>query len=177
MPTDENVSIAYSLSKTLFGKVLIASTAKGVVYMGFVDGSEAQAFKDFKKEFPNTTFVKKADALQKKALSIFSRNVKNNDSITLFLKGTDFQIKVWKELLKIPFGKLSTYGSISKKIKNPKANRAVGSAVGHNPIAYFIPCHRVIQSSGAFGKYHWGTARKKAIHDWEVSKESAEIRT
>ncbi len=89
----------------------------------------------------------------------------------MHLKGTDFQLKVWEALLKIPMGKLSTYGSIAKEIDNPKASRAVGTAIGDNPVAFLIPCHRVIQASGNIGGYMWGTTRKKAIIGWESAKQ------
>ena len=88
--------------------------------------------------------------------------------IKLHLKGTAFQIKVWETLLKIPVGQLSTYGNIAAQIEHPKAARAVGSAVGDNPVAFLIPCHRVIQSTGHFGQYHWGSTRKVAMIGWEA---------
>jgi AraC family transcriptional regulator, regulatory protein of adaptative response / methylated-DNA-[protein]-cysteine methyltransferase len=90
--------------------------------------------------------------------------------IKLHLKGTDFQLKVWETLLTIPMGQLSTYGNIAAEINNPKAARAVGSAIGDNPVAFLIPCHRVIQSTGIFGGYMWGTKRKTAMIGWEGVK-------
>ena len=92
----------------------------------------------------------------------------------MHLKGTDFQLKVWETLLKIPIGQLTTYGTIAGKIKNPNASRAVGTAIGNNPVAFLIPCHRVIQSSGAFGDYMWGHTRKTAIIGWEGIKTDLE---
>jgi AraC family transcriptional regulator, regulatory protein of adaptative response / methylated-DNA-[protein]-cysteine methyltransferase len=89
----------------------------------------------------------------------------------LHLKGTHFQLKVWETLLTIPFGQLSTYGNIASKINNPKASRAVGSAIGDNPVAFLIPCHRVIQSTGVFGQYMWGAKRKTAMISWEGVEE------
>jgi AraC family transcriptional regulator of adaptative response/methylated-DNA-[protein]-cysteine methyltransferase len=88
----------------------------------------------------------------------------------LHIKGTLFQLKVWETLLTIPMGRLTTYGDIAKKIKNAKASRAVGSAIGDNPVAFLIPCHRVIQSSGIFGQYMWGAKRKTAIIGWEAAR-------
>jgi AraC family transcriptional regulator of adaptative response/methylated-DNA-[protein]-cysteine methyltransferase len=85
------------------------------------------------------------------------------------LKGTAFQLKVWETLLKIPMGQLSTYGKIAKQIQFPNASRAVGTAIGSNPVAFLIPCHRVIQSSGIFGGYHWGSIRKTAMIGWEAA--------
>ena len=110
------------------------------------------------------------DLVQQNALFIFQNDWSNLPDIKLHLKGTDFQLKVWETLLKIPMGELSTYGDIAKKIQNPNASRAVGTAIGSNPVAFLIPCHRVIQSSGNFGGYMWGNTRKTAIIGWEVSK-------
>jgi AraC family transcriptional regulator, regulatory protein of adaptative response / methylated-DNA-[protein]-cysteine methyltransferase len=101
---------------------------------------------------------------------IFHNDRDKLSGIKLHLKGTDFQLKVWESLLKIPLGKLSTYKDIAKQIGCPKASRAVGTAIGCNPVAYLIPCHRVIQSTGLFDGYHWGTIRKTAIIGWEQAK-------
>ena len=110
------------------------------------------------------------DLIQQNALYLFTHDWKKLDKIKLHLKGTSFQIKVWETLLKIPVGSLSTYGNIAKQIQNPKAARAVGSAIGDNPVAFLIPCHRVIQSTGNFGQYHWGSNRKTAMIGWEAAK-------
>ena len=108
--------------------------------------------------------------MQQNALFIFSHDWRKLHQIKLHLKGTAFQLKVWETLLKIPLGKLSTYGSIAKKINNSNAARAVGTAIGSNPVAFLIPCHRVIQSTGNFGGYMWGATRKTAIIGWEAGK-------
>lgn len=158
--------IKYSFSETLFGTVLIASTEKGVTSITFVEEKET-ALHGLRLKFPNAQFVKKRDALQENALRLFSRNECRVDPVRLHLRGTEFQLKVWEALLKIPEGNLSTYNRIAKSIGKPAANRAVGSAVGDNPVAFLIPCHRVIQSTGAFGGYHWGTVRKAAMIGWE----------
>ena len=104
-----------------------------------------------------------------------SGNWKKPEEIKLHLKGTDFQLKVWETLLKIPFGNLSTYGTIAKQIEKPSASRAVGTAIGDNPVAFLIPCHRVIQSTGTLGGYMWGIDRKQAIIGWEAAKKYEEI--
>ena len=108
--------------------------------------------------------------LQQNALFIFQSDWSKLNQIKLHLKGTSFQLKVWETLLKIPMGGLTTYGSIAKQIDHANASRAVGSAIGHNPVAYLIPCHRVIQSSGETGGYMWGSTRKSAILGWEAAK-------
>lgn len=165
----ENLNINYDFFQSHFGKIIVASTNKGICHLAFTD-DEQIAVQALIKRFPNALFQKKADNLQKKAAGIFSADWNNLPLIKLHLKGSEFQLKVWEALLKIPVGKLTTYGKIAGDIKMPKASRAVGTAVGANPVAWLIPCHRVIQSSGIFGGYHWGTARKAAIIGWEAAK-------
>lgn len=165
----KNLSINYSFAESPFGKIIVASTSKGVCYMAFED-DEINALHNLKQKFPNAIFYLKLDSFQQKALSIFQNDWNQSNEIKLHLKGTDFQLKVWETLLKIPMGKLSTYGNIAQQIGNPNASRAVGTAIGSNPVAFLIPCHRVIQSSGNFGGYMWGSTRKTAIIGWESAK-------
>ncbi len=167
--TKKNQIIHYSFSDSLFGNVIIASTSKGVCYIAFTE-DKAKALYDIKQKFPNNVFYKKEDGFQENALSFLQKNKKQSSSITLHLKGTDFQIQAWKALLEIPIGQLLTYGELSKKIGNPNASRAVGTAIGSNPIAYLIPCHRVIKFSGSFGGYRWGNTRKTIIIGWEMAQ-------
>lgn len=165
----ENLSIRYSFATTPFGKVIIASTTKGICHMAFT-GDEAESVKALQNQFPNALMATGTDPLQQQALSIFSLDWSQVQELKLHLKGTPFQLKVWKTLLEIPFGQLATYGNLAAKIGKPSASRAVGTAIGRNPIAFLIPCHRVIQSSGATGEYMWGTARKSAMIGWEAAK-------
>ncbi len=165
----ENLLINYSFAETPFGNIVVASTAKGICYMAFTD-SEQQALAALQKNFPNAQYKQMVDLIQQNALYIFTKDWRNLSKIKLHLKGTAFQLKVWETLLKIPMGKLSTYRTIAGQLQNPKASQAVGSAVGNNPVAFLIPCHRVIQSSGAFGQYHWGSNRKTAMIGWEAAK-------
>lgn len=165
----KNLSINYSFAESPFGNLIVGSTPKGVCYMAF-DNDEANALNDLKQKFPNATFQRKLDLLQQNALFIFQNDWHKLSEIKLHLKGTEFQLKVWETLLKIPMGQLSTYGNIAEKIGNAKASRAVGTAIGSNPVAFLIPCHRVIQSSGNFGGYMWGNTRKTAIIGWESAK-------
>jgi AraC family transcriptional regulator of adaptative response/methylated-DNA-[protein]-cysteine methyltransferase len=169
----ENLSINYSYAESPFGNILVASTAKGICYMAFAD-NEADAFQQLKQQFPNARYQQMVDMVQQNALYIFTHDWKQLSQIKLHLKGTEFQLKVWETLLKIPMGQLSTYGEIAAKIQTPKASRAVGTAVGDNPVAFLIPCHRVIQSSGSFGQYHWGSTRKTAMIGWEAAKVEAQ---
>jgi AraC family transcriptional regulator of adaptative response/methylated-DNA-[protein]-cysteine methyltransferase len=164
-----NLAINYSFAESPFGTVIVASTDKGVCYMAF-EHDEGKAFKNLTSQFPNAIFQRKLDLLQQNALFIFQNDWSKLNDIKLHLKGTDFQLKVWESLLKIPFGKLSTYGSVAQEIGNPKASRAVGTAIGSNPVAFLIPCHRVIQTSGTFGNYMWGAMRKTMIIGWEGTK-------
>ena len=165
----ENLSINYSFADRLFGNILVASTNKGICHLAFSDDKD-QAFNQLKLHFPNAVFHQKLDFMQQNALFIFTHEWDKLNKIKLHLKGTDFQLKVWEALMRIPSGNLSTYGQIAQQINNPKASRAVGTAIGDNPVAYLIPCHRVIQSTGNFGQYHWGSNRKAAIIGWEAAQ-------
>ncbi|UTW66321.1 methylated-DNA--[protein]-cysteine S-methyltransferase [bacterium SCSIO 12643] len=165
----EKLTIHYSFAETPFGDILVAATQKGVCFMSFIMSQE-EGKNVLKKEFPNAIFVQKADKMQQDALFIFQNDWSKLNEIKLHLKGSDFQLKVWEALLSIPQGKLTTYGVIAKKIHQPNASRAVGTAIGNNPVAFLIPCHRVIQSSGKFGGYRWNPIRKKAIIGWEAAQ-------
>jgi AraC family transcriptional regulator, regulatory protein of adaptative response / methylated-DNA-[protein]-cysteine methyltransferase len=169
----ENLLINYSYAESLFGNILVASTTKGICYMAFAD-DEQKAFTDLQVHFPNAQFKQMTDLIQQNALYFFTHDWSKLHQIKLHLKGTDFQLKVWETLLKIPAGQLSTYGNIATAINNTNAARAVGTAIGNNPVAYLIPCHRVIQASGAIGGYMWGNTRKTAIIGWEAAKSFAE---
>ncbi len=162
----KNLTINYSFADSPFGRILIASTSKGVCSLVFAD-HQVDALKNLQHTFPHATFKEKHDLIQKQALEIFRPDQTSLSEIKLHLKGTEFQLKVWEALLNIPFGQLSTYGGIATQIKRPKACRAVGTAVGDNPVAFLIPCHRIIQATGVLGNYHWGRTRKVAMIGWE----------
>lgn len=170
----KDLYINYSFAESPFGNLIVASTQKGICHMAFEDNEE-KALDDLKSDFPNAIFQRKLDLIQQNALFIFQNDWSRPGEIKLHLKGTDFQLKVWETLLKIPMGQLSTYGNIAKQIGNPKASRAVGTAIGSNPVAFLIPCHRVIQASGKFGGYMWGNTRKTAMIGWEGAKTHSEI--
>jgi AraC family transcriptional regulator, regulatory protein of adaptative response / methylated-DNA-[protein]-cysteine methyltransferase len=161
--------INYCFAESPFGKVIVASTSKGVCHMFFED-NEAQALADLEKRFPNASYHQITDSFQQDALFIFQNDWKQLNQIKLHLAGTPFQVKVWESLLKIPLGGLNTYGDIAKSIDQPNAARAVGTAIGSNPVAFLIPCHRVIQGSGNIGGYMWGETRKSAIIGWEAAQ-------
>lgn len=165
----ESLSINYSFAKSPFGEIFIAATDKGICCMEFADDHDA-AFNSLRKKFPNAKFTSIVDEVQQNALFIFTQDWSKLKEIKLHLKGTGFQLKVWETLLKIPVGGLTTYGDIAVGINNPRACRAVGTAVGENPVAFLIPCHRVIRASGELGNYHWGEIRKTAMIGWEAAK-------
>ena len=170
----EQLNINYSFAESPFGNIIVASTPKGICHLAFAD-DEGKALQQLRLQFPNAGFKQVVDTIQQNALFIFTQDWKNLSKIKLHLKATPFQIKVWEALLKIPLGDVSTYSSIANKIENPKASRAVGTAIGDNPVAFLIPCHRVIRSSGEFGQYHWGSTRKTAMIGWEAAKTNQEI--
>ena len=166
----EALLIHYSFAESPFGLLLVASTDKGICHMAFADSGDDDALRQLKKRFPHARYTAGADALQEEALSVFTGDWSQPARLRLHLKGTAFQIKVWETLLKVPMGGLTTYAEVAGRLHHPKAVRAVGSAVGQNPVALLIPCHRVIRSDGQVGDYHWGNTRKNAIIGWESAQ-------
>lgn len=169
----EGLSIAYSFQGSPFGKCLIASTEKGICYLAFVDDDSA-GLEELKHSFENARFIAEEQAIHREALSIFNLEDSSLKRIKLHLKGTAFQLKVWQALLSIPLGELNSYKEIAEKVGQPTASRAVGTAIGSNPIAYLIPCHRVIQTSGHTGGYRWKPLRKTLMLGWEFAKTDKE---
>ena len=165
----EDLRINYSFAESPFGNILVASTPKGICHLAFAD-DEAKALKVLQNMFPKATYRQMVDMTQQNVLYIFTHDWSQLSQIKLHLKGTAFQLKVWEALLKIPMGRLATYGGIASQIQHPNASRAVGAAIGDNPVAFLIPCHRVIQSSGVIGQYHWGAVRKTAMIGWEAAQ-------
>ncbi|WP_028295560.1 methylated-DNA--[protein]-cysteine S-methyltransferase [Olivibacter sitiensis] len=164
-----NLSINYSFAHTPFGRVLVASTKKGICQLAFAQ-DELSAYTELQRQFPLASFTEKQDLFQQEALAIFSKDWQDLRQVKLHLKATDFQLRVWEALLKVPMGQLTTYGHIAQVIQRPTASRAVGTAIGSNPVAFLIPCHRVIQHSGLLSGYRWGTTRKTALIAWEAAK-------
>ncbi len=158
------LNIDYSFADTQWGKALVASTEKGICYLSFFEDAE-KALLELQSEYPKASTQEKSNGNHQCALLALSETP--SDKLKLHIKGTDFQLKVWEALLKIPYGSLISYGDLATEIGKPSASRAVGTAIGNNPVAYLIPCHRVIQNTGAFGGYKWEMARKKAIIGWE----------
>ena len=170
----EALYINYSFASCCFGEILVASTAKGICYLAFFEDKNV-AFELLKGSFSKADFEERLDDLQQSVIQILQNDFTAPKSIKLHLKGTDFQLKVWEALLNIPFGDVSTYGTIAQQIDSPNAARAVGTAIGSNPVAIIIPCHRVIQNSGKLGGYMWGEPRKNAILAWEAAKTDTRV--
>jgi len=165
-----NLLINYSFADTPFGAVIVASTDKGVCHMTFADEGREGALERLKSSFTHATYHHFADSMQQNALSVFTQDWSKLQEIKLHLKGTDFQLKIWETLLKIPSGGLTTYSDLAMKSGHEKAQRAVGTALGNNPVVFLIPCHRVIKSTGIIGNYRYGEIRKHAIIGWEAAK-------
>ncbi|MBN9382300.1 MAG: methylated-DNA--[protein]-cysteine S-methyltransferase [Chitinophagaceae bacterium] len=168
----EALRINYSFADSPFGEILVAATPKGICHMSFVDNGHQEALDGLKANFPNAKYVQMVDMIQQNALFVFTQDWSKLDEIKLHLKGTGFQIKVWETLLKVPTGGFTTYGDLAANAGYEGASRAVGTAVGNNPVAFLIPCHRVIKSTGDIGQYHWGAVRKNAIIGWEASRQA-----
>ena len=159
--------IQYSEVESPFGKMFVASTEKGICKMVFSNNQETSLI-ELQKTFPNASLEHQSKAMHEEATKLFQRDSKDLTKLKLHLRGTEFQLKVWQALLQIPQGKLTTYGKIADQIGSPAASRAVGTAIGSNPVAYLIPCHRVIRQSGHLGGYMWGETRKTAMIGWEA---------
>jgi AraC family transcriptional regulator, regulatory protein of adaptative response / methylated-DNA-[protein]-cysteine methyltransferase len=166
------LDISYGYHPSPFGVALVMSTPHGLCGLSFADaGGEAAALADMTRRWPNAQYTEDPIATAPLATHLFvGQNFKPNQPLRITFIGTDFEIRVWETLLKIPAGQASTYGDIAASIGSPKAARAVGAAVGKNPISFVVPCHRVIGKSGALTGYHWGLTRKKAILGWEAGR-------
>ncbi len=167
----ESLSISYTTSNSsAFGNYLIASTSKGICQLLFYEDDEESVIKELRTLWLKAKLVEGNDDNHEIVRDFFKNDFKDANKIKLHLKGTEFQVKVWEALLKIPEGAIRSYNSIAQAIDKPTANRAVGSAIGDNPIAFIIPCHRVIKSAGGIGEYRWGSARKQLMLGWEAAK-------
>ncbi len=158
------VTIRYGIHPTPFGKCLIATTERGICHLGFVQTSEGKAIDQLVAEWQQARMIEDYKATVSLVEPIFDLRYNHpGKPLNVHLRGTNFQLKVWEALLQVPVGTVTTYGEIAARIGKPSAMRAVGTAVGHNPIAVLIPCHRVIRKMGEFGNYRYGELRKKAL--------------
>ena len=170
------MQIDYGFAETPFGEALIAETKRGVCHLSFVDRGRNTAREVLVSQWPNAKLNRKDARIAELSARIFARG-KTSSRLTLraFVRATPFQLRVWRALLRVPAGALTTYGRLAEAIGQAQAARAVGSAVGANPIAFIIPCHRVIRETGALGHYHWDPIRKRAIVGWELSPRSEQL--
>lgn len=168
----ESLVIRWGVHPSPFGDMFVAATARGVCRLGFVDGEGVEApLADLRHDWPEAEMEETDRATGALASRVFAPG--DGGRPPLHVRGTNFQINVWKALLRLPPGTVCSYGQLAASLGQPRAARAVGTAVGANPVACLIPCHRVIRSAGGTGKYHWGTARKRALLGWEAARASS----
>lgn len=168
----ENIQIQYGIHQSPFGSCLIGITDRGICWLSFfgTDGQK-RSLTELSQQWKGATITENRQLTKEYIEKIFRQGQKKSQkSLNLYLKGTNFQIKVWEALLNLPQGGLFSYQYLAQSIGRPDASRAVASAIGQNPISYLIPCHRVLQKSGKISGYRWGSARKKAIIAWEAAR-------
>jgi AraC family transcriptional regulator of adaptative response/methylated-DNA-[protein]-cysteine methyltransferase len=167
----EGLDMVWGAAPSPFGTAVLVVTEYGLAGIGFADGeiSIQAAFEDLRDRWPNARFSRNDAKVAPVAARVFDPTRWSPDQpVKVVLIGTDFEVKVWETLLKIPVGRATTYQSVAEHIGRPSASRAVGAAVGKNPISFVVPCHRVVGSTGALTGYHWGVPRKRAILGWEA---------
>jgi len=166
----KNVNIFYGTHPTIFGDCVLGLTTRGIVYLSFNTSINSElSVNDLRRRWPNATFHSDDTKTKHTIRKIFSFSPhKKRATFNLLIHGTAFQLNVWKALLQIPEGHVTTYQHIANFIGRPKAVRAVGTAIGTNPVSFLLPCHRVIQKTGKIGNYRWGSTRKKMILEWEA---------
>lgn len=167
-----SLKIRYGFHPSPFGECLVAVTDRGISNLAFVpQGKRNKIIRDLKTQWKHAEVLEEPSAIKPYADRLFGGG-KADAPLPLYLKGTNFQIKVWQALLKVPRGGIASYEDIARQVGRPNAVRAVANAVAHNPVAYLIPCHRVIRKTGAIGGYRWGSTRKKALLAWEAGTEN-----
>ena len=171
----EGVTLSYGFHPSPFGESIVVAAPRGLAGMGFVDdGDRAAALADMRRRWPRASFVEDAAGTAPLATRAFDPTTWRAETpLRVVLIGTDFEVRVWETLLRIPLGRATTYSDIASHIGKPKAARAVGAAVGRNPVSFVVPCHRVLGRSGALTGYHWGLTRKQAILGWEAGRTGA----
>jgi AraC family transcriptional regulator of adaptative response/methylated-DNA-[protein]-cysteine methyltransferase len=171
----EGLTIIYGFHPCPFGMALVMVAPRGLAGLALADaGKERAALRDMRSRWPNATYVEDFAATAATARRIFDPALWREDRpLRIVLIGTDFEVRVWEKLLAIPMGRLDTYSGIARKVGEPKAARAVGAAVGRNPISFVVPCHRVVGKNGDITGYHWGLTRKRAMLGWEAGMTAA----
>ena len=171
----EGLTLRYAFHPSPFGTALVIATERGLAGLAFADpGDEQAAFADMSSRWPKASYVEDKERTAPLAQRIFDPKLWRPDRpLRVVLIGTDFEVRVWHALLKIPFGRLTTYSELAAQVCRPAAARAVGAAVGKNPLCFVVPCHRVVGKSGDLTGYHWGLTRKRAILGWEAGRIAA----
>ena len=171
----EGLTISYGFHPSPFGTALVMTTPRGLAGLALADpGKEKAALRDMRSRWPKAKYVEDFAATAPTARRIFDPSLwRKEQPLRVVLIGTDFEVRVWEKLLTIPMGRLTTYSDIAAHAGNPKAARAVGAAVGKNPICFVVPCHRVVGKSGELTGYHWGLTRKRAMLGWEAGQAGA----
>lgn len=164
------LTISHGIGATPFGPAFLALTRYGICRLAFTDGRDAAALRSLREEWPEAVFEEDRDKITDFIANIFETKGPRRRPLSLWVRGTNFQISVWRALLGIQPGRVVSYGDVARVVGRPQAVRAVGTAVGANPVALLIPCHRVIRQSGELGGYRWGTTRKHAMHAWEAAR-------
>jgi AraC family transcriptional regulator, regulatory protein of adaptative response / methylated-DNA-[protein]-cysteine methyltransferase len=169
----EGLNITYGFHPSPFGTALVMATERGLAGLAFADpGEEQKAFADMSGRWPKANYVEDRARTAPLAQRIFDQKLWRHDRpLRVVLIGTDFEVRVWEALLRVPFGRLTTYSDLAARVCSPKAARAVGAAVGKNPVCFVVPCHRVIGKGGDLTGYHWGLTRKRAILGWEAGRQ------
>jgi len=174
----EGLQMAYGFHASPFGEALLVATDRGVAGLAFVNEDKGEtrqhALADMTQRWPKAHYAEAPDKTAPYAKVIFNASKWSKDQpVRLVMIGTDFDVRVWETLLKIPMGRAVSYTDIARHIGSPSASRAVGSAVGRNPISFVVPCHRVLRGDGNLGGYHWGLTRKRALIGWETGRVAA----
>jgi AraC family transcriptional regulator of adaptative response/methylated-DNA-[protein]-cysteine methyltransferase len=171
----EGLTMHFGFHPSPFGTALVVATERGLAGLGFADGGEEKAaLEDMRRRWPRAQLLENSASTAPLARRIFDPGQWSKDQpLRVVMIGTDFEVRVWETLLDIPMGRASTYSDIAKKLGKPKAARAVGAAVGKNPISFVVPCHRVLGKSGDITGYHWGLTRKRAMLGWEAGQVAA----
>lgn len=171
----EGLTLAYGFHPSPFGTAVVIASGRGLAGLAFADpGEEQPALADMRRRWPRATYVEDHAGTAGLAQRIFDRTSwRAEQPLRVVLIGTDFEVRVWETLLKIPMGRAVSYSDIARNITRPKASRAVGAAVGKNPISFVVPCHRALGKSGALTGYHWGITRKQAMLGWEAGQVGA----
>ncbi|WP_069094698.1 bifunctional helix-turn-helix domain-containing protein/methylated-DNA--[protein]-cysteine S-methyltransferase [Methyloligella halotolerans] len=166
------LTIAYGFHASPFGEALLMQTRHGLVGLAFCDNAavRAETFEDMRRRWPRADYVNDQSATARTAVGLFGETSPDREPLQIVLIGTDFELRVWRQLMQVPTGEVTSYGRIAEAIGRPGAARAVGRAVGRNPLSFVVPCHRALGHGGSLTGYHWGLVRKRVLLGWEAAR-------